>query len=171
MIAVEFEATRDDMSAFQAFVTAGIRKAVRTPSYYGTLAILMAVVGVFVSGAVDFAFHVPTVLAVLLLFAVFWAIISRMYRRAATPIAGGSLMGPRKIVIDEEGIRQIAPLYEGRTNWRAILSIHETPTHIFLMTDRLAGYIVPRHAFGSPAQCAEFIAFARAHAGMRPALS
>lgn len=165
MLAVEFDATRDDMAAFQAFVTAGIRKAVRTPAYYSALAVLIAIVAIFLSGAVDFVLHVPTILVVLLLFAIFWTIIARMYRRAATPLDNGSLVGPRRIVIDEDGIRQIAALHEGRTNWRGVLSVHETSDHIFLMTDRLSGYIVPRRAFADPAQYTAFVDFARRRAG------
>src|SRR6185436_5351494 len=110
MMTVEFEATKEDMFAFQAFVTAGIRKAVRTPAYFRALAILIAVVAGFVSGAIDFAFHVPTMLTVLMLFALFWIIISRMYRRAATPLENGSLVGPRRMVVDENGISQVSPL-------------------------------------------------------------
>jgi hypothetical protein len=165
MIAVEFTATRDDMAAFQAFVTAGIRKAVRTPAYYSALAVLIAVVGVFLSGAVDFVLHVPTVLVVLILFAVFWVIIAGMYRRAATPLENGSLVGPRRIILDEDGIRQVAALHEGRTNWRGVLAVHETPSHVFVMTDRLSGYIVPRRAFADPGQYTAFVDFARTRAG------
>jgi hypothetical protein len=149
------------MAAFQAFVTAGIRKAVRTPAYYRSLAILIAFVAISVSGLIDFTLHPPTVIVVLILFGIFWLIISRMYKRAASPLDNGSLVGPRTIVVDEEGIRQVAALHEGRTKWQGVLSIHETGTHVFLMTDRLAGYIVPRRAFADTAQYTAFVAFAR----------
>jgi hypothetical protein len=165
MIAVEFDATRDDMAAFQVFVTGSIRKAVRTPAYYSALAVLIAVVAVFVSGAVDFVLHVSTVLVVLVLFAIFWTIIARMYRRAATPLENGSLAGPRRIIVDEDGIRQIAALHEARTNWRGVLAVHQTSGHLFLMTDRLSGYIVPRRAFTDPAQYTAFVDFVRKRAG------
>jgi hypothetical protein len=165
MITVEFDATSDDMAAFQGFVTSGIRRAVRTPAYYSALAALIAVVAVFLSGAVDFVLHVPTVLVVLVLFALFWLIIARMYRRAATPLDQGSLVGRRRIVLDDDGVKQVAALHEGRTNWRGVLGVHETPAHVFLMTDRLAGYIVPRRAFADPAQYTAFVDFARKRAG------
>jgi hypothetical protein len=165
MIAVEFEATRGDMAAFQAFVTAGIRKAVRTPAYYSALAVLIAIVAIFLSGAFAFVLHVPTILVVMALFAVFWIIIAGMYRRAATPLENGSLVGPRRIVLDDDGIRQIAALHEARTNWRGVLAVHETSDHVFLMTDRLSGYIVPRRAFADSAQYTAFVGFARTRVG------
>jgi hypothetical protein len=160
-MSVEFDATHDDMGAFQAFVTAGIRKAVRTPAYYQALAILIAFVAISLSGMIDFTLHPPTVAVVLILFGIFWLIISRMYKRAASPFEKGSLVGQRTIVIDDEGVRQIAPLHEGHTKWPGVLSVNETGTHVFLMTDRLAGYIVPRRAFADEAQYTAFVAFAR----------
>jgi hypothetical protein len=164
-IVAEFDATTEDMAAFQAFVTKGIRKAVRTPAYYQSLVILIAFVGVSLSGLIDFRLHMPTVIVVMVLFAIFWLLISRMYRRAATPLDTGSLVGPRKVVIDDEGVRQIAALHEGFTRWKAVLSVNETASHVFLMTDRLAGYIVPRRAFIDPAQYTAFVAFARERIG------
>ena len=164
VVAVEFEATPADMSAFQKFVVADIRKAARTPAYYRTLVFLIVVVAILVSGIVDVTLHAPTVVVVLALFAVFWTLIARMYRRAAAPMKDGSLVGPRRIEIDDEGLRQIAPLHETRTKWEGVLSITETPTHLFLMTDRLAGYIVPRRAFRDSARYLEFVRFARVHA-------
>lgn len=161
MMAVEFEAMHEDMAAFQAFVTTGIRKAVRTPAYYRSLAILIAFVAISISGLVDFSLHPPTVIAVLILFAIFWLIISRMYKRAASPLDHGSLVGPRRVVVDEDGIQQVAPLHESRTKWQGVLSVDETGTHVFLMTDRLAGYIVPRRAFADTAHYAAFVTFAR----------
>jgi hypothetical protein len=44
-----------------------------------------------------------------------------------------------------------------------VLSVNETPTHIFLMTDRLAGYVIPRRAFADPTEHEAFLGFARTH--------
>jgi hypothetical protein len=45
-----------------------------------------------------------------------------------------------------------------------VLTVEETSTHLFLMTDRLAGYIVPRRAFADPGKYARFSEFAQEHA-------
>ena len=96
-LAVEFEATPADMSAFQKIVVGDIRRAARTPAYYRTLAILIAAVAVLISGIIDFDLHVPTTIVVVILFAVFWQLIARNYRRAASPLPNGSLVGPRRL--------------------------------------------------------------------------
>jgi hypothetical protein len=158
---VEFEVTPADHNAFRKLVVGEIRRAARTPAYYRTLAILIAAVAVLVSGIVDFDLHLPTTLVVVVLFAAFWQLIARIYRRAADPLANGSLVGPRRVELDEDGLRQTAPLHDVRTKWAGVLNIIETPTHVFLMTDRLAGYIVPRRAFRDEAHYTEFVRFAR----------
>lgn len=160
-LAVEFVAVRADMTAFQSFVTARVRREVRSPSYYGGLVMLAALTGILLSGVVGFRFDVATAIVVLLLTLLCWWFVSKLYRGAVAPLDEGSLVGPRRIVIDDEGVRQIAPLHEARTRWRGVLSVHETATHLFLMTDRLAGYIVPRRAFADAAQYEAFAGFAR----------
>ena len=162
-LAVEFEVTPEDNSAFRKLVVGEIRRAARTPAYYRTLAILIAAVAVLISGIIDFDLHLPTTVVVVVLLAVFWPLIARIYRRAASPLPKGSLVGPRLVELDEEGLHQTAPLHEVRTKWAGVLKIIETPTHVFLMTDRLAGYIVPRRAFRDQEHYAEFVLFARKH--------
>ena len=163
MIAVEFEATRADMGAFQAFVTAGIRRSVRSPLYYSAIGLLGVIVGGVLSGAAGVRLHRPTAIVILLLGALFWWIISRLYRSAVTPLPDGSLVGHRRVELDDEGVRQVARLHDARTRWPGVLSVDETPTHIFLMTDRLAGYIIPRRAFSEPTEREAFLGFARMH--------
>jgi hypothetical protein len=159
---VEFEATPADMAAFQAFVTGRIRRAVRTPLYYGVLTLLAVIVGGLLAGAAGVRLHRPTFLVAIALGAAFWWLIARLYRSAAKPFPGGSLVGRRRVELTEDGIRQSADLHDAKTRWAGVLSIDETPAHIFLMTDRLAGYIVPARAFASADERAAFVAFARA---------
>jgi hypothetical protein len=164
-VSVEFEATRADMAAFQRFVTARIRSAVRSPLYYAVLGLLAAIVGGLLAGGLGVRFHRPTAVMVALLGVLFWWLIARLYRSAASPLPGGSLVGARRVELTDICVRQTAPLHDARTLWAGVLSVDETATHVFLMTDRLAGYIVPRRAFGDAAAYEAFVAFARAHVG------
>src|SRR5438093_6815308 len=106
VIEVEFDATRRDMAAFQRFVTGRIRRSVRSPVYYGALVLLAVIVGGLLAGVFRVQFHEPTAITILLLGAAFWLIISRLYRHAAVPLEEGSLVGPRRVVLDEDGVRQ-----------------------------------------------------------------
>jgi hypothetical protein len=166
---VEFEATRADMAAFQAFVTGRIRRAVRSPLYYAVLSLLAVIVGGVLSGAAGVRFHRPTAVTILLVGAAFWWVIARLYRSAASPLPDGSLVGARRIELTDDHVRQVAPLHEATTSWAGVLAVEETAGHIFLMTDRLAGYIVPRRAFRDDAGREAFVAFARARLAARAA--
>jgi hypothetical protein len=125
------------------------------------LTLLGVIVGGLLSGAADVRFHRPTALIVLALGVMFWWIISRLYRTAVRPLRAGSLVGRRRVELSEDGVRQLAELHDAKTRWAGVLSIDETPSHIFLMTDKLAGYIIPRRAFTDDAQRRAFVEFAR----------
>jgi len=158
---VEFTATRADMAAFQTFVTARVWQSVRTARYYALLA------GVIVAAATVLSvvdIDPVTVIATAAVFAASWWIISREYRRGLAPLAGGSLVGARRVELSEAGVRQVADRHDAFTRWDGVLMVEETSTHLFLMTDRLAGYIVPRSAFADAAAYARFSQFTRQHA-------
>lgn len=163
-LVADFVQTRADMAAFQRFVTARVRRDVRSPAYYAGLAVLAVVAGSLLSGVAGLRLHTPTALLVLVLGLVVWWFISKLYRGAVAPLDDGSLVGPRRIELDEDGLHQVAALHESRTRWPGVVSVDVTDTHIFLMTDRLAGYIVPRRAFGAADEAEAFAAFARARA-------
>lgn len=171
MPTVHFTAVKADMAAFQRFVTARIRRSVRTPIYFGVLVLFAVILGELLRRLPALQFHTPTAALVIGLGGLLWWVLSRLYRHAALPVEGGALVGPRRIELTEEGVRQVSDTQDGRSTWAGILSVHETPTHIFLMTDRLAGYIVPSKAFASGAERAAFVAFARARAGRADAAS
>ena len=163
-LVADFVQTRADMAAFQRAVTARVRRDVRSPSYYAGLTALAVVAGALLSGVAGLRLHAPSAIAVLVLGLIVWWFISKLYRGAVTPLEEGSLVGPRRIELDDDGVRQIAALHEARTRWPGVLSVDATDTHIFLMTDRLAGYIVPRRAFADGEEAEAFIAFARGRA-------
>jgi hypothetical protein len=153
------------MAAFQRLVTARVRRDVRSPAYYVGLTALAVVGGALLSGVAGLRLHTPTAVSVVLLGVLVWWFISKLYRGAVAPLDDGSLVGPRRIELDDDGVRQVAALHEARTRWPGVLSVECTDTHIFLMTDRLAGYIVPRRAFAAGDEADAFAAFARARAG------
>ncbi|MBM3779629.1 MAG: YcxB family protein [Acidimicrobiia bacterium] len=165
-LSVEFTATRADMRAFQRFVTARIRASVRSPLYWGVLVLFGVVVGFVLSGAAGVRLHRPTAALVVGLGAGIWLVLAWLYKQAAVPDERGSLVGPRRVELDDSGVRQVSAVHDGRTVWAGVLAVHVTPTHVFLMTDTLAGYIIPRHVFRSPSECDAFIDFARRHTGV-----
>lgn len=63
---------------------------------------------------------------------------------------------PVTIATDEEGIS--GTISKGRDNifWVSLHKILETDAHFFVLSAPQAGLIIPKRAFDSPAQCAEF---------------
>ncbi len=161
MPTVQFTAVKADMAAFQRFVTARIRRSVRTPVYFGVLVLFAVILGELLRRVPALQFHTPTAALVLGLGGLLWWVLSRLYRYAALPVDGGALVGPRRIELTDDGVRQVSETQDGRSTWAGILSVDETPTHIFLMTDRLAGYIVPVTAFTTADDRRAFVTFAR----------
>jgi len=166
--AVQFDAVKADMAAFQRFVTARIRRSVRTPMYFGVLVLFGVIAGEVLRRLPALQFHVPTAGLVIVLGGLLWWVLSRLYQQAALPVTGGALVGPRRIELDEDGVRQVSDTQDGRSTWAGVLSVHVTTTHLFLMTDRLAGYIIPLRAFPDAAARETFVAWARARAGRTP---
>jgi hypothetical protein len=158
---VTFTATRADMAAFQRFVTGRIRASVRTPLYWLVLVLAAILAGGVLSGAVGVRVDPASALVVALLVPAIWWPLSRLYRLAASPGERGSLVGPRTIALSEDGVRQLAPLHQGFTTWEGVLEVAQTGAYLFLMTDTLAGYVVPRRAFADDAAWRAFAQCAR----------
>ncbi len=157
-----FTATRTDMAAFQRHVTAGIRRSVRTPLYWLVLVVGAFLAGTALSGGLGVTVDLWSAAVVAGLVPAIWWPLSRLYRLAAAPGDHGSLVGPRVVRLDRDGVTQEAPLHRGFTAWAGILAVHRTATHVFLMTDTLAGYVVPRRAFPDEASWMGFAAEADA---------
>lgn len=165
---VRFTATRADMAAFQRFVTARIRRTVRTPLYWLVLVLAAVLAGSVLSGGLGVRVDPASAAVVGLLVPAVWWPLSRLYRLAAAPGERGSLVGPRVITLDAEGVSQVAPLHRGFTSWAGVQGVHQTPAYIFLMTDTLAGYVVPRRAFADAAAWDRFAAVARERTAAAP---
>jgi hypothetical protein len=68
---------------------------------------------------------------------------AHLQRRRAAPDADGAALGPRKLEISSEGIRQFSTHSESLTRWTALKDITDTSEHIFLWVDRIAAHIIP----------------------------
>ncbi|HEY0873351.1 MAG TPA: YcxB family protein [Vicinamibacterales bacterium] len=112
----------------------------------------------------DVSFHMPTALLAAGLFILYYGVVRRQLAGVSSPAPEGALLGQRQTSIGEDGVREESRDHKSHSAWRGILSVGETPSHVFLMVDRFAGYIVPKRAFENPAQLADFLAFARRRA-------
>ena len=169
MIQVQFETTPADIQAFQKFAASLVRGFTSKASlgFSWRSMVLGVPVGILLFIAAKllrFTFHMPTALVLAGVFLAFWWWASWSLARATPPAERGAFLVRRQVSLDENGIREQSAEHKHYSTWQGVLSVEETPDHVFLMIDRFAGYIVPKRAFSDAAQLGEFVAFARKHA-------
>jgi len=97
-------------------------------------------------------------------FLVFFVLYYAHARRALEPLASGDALGPKSYDLTDDSIVVVSRHSVYTLRWTGILSVEETPHHLFLFTDRCMALIVPKRSFDSPAAIAEFKDFSEAHA-------
>jgi hypothetical protein len=164
--AVAFELTLDDYQAFQVYACRPVK---RPPWPFLLLLVLVTVatvvtalrlvasrdsfmVGFFVANAVVGGYSL---------------LIVRRARGISEPMPNGCILCRQEYWVEDEGLRQRTPHWDGVTRWSGILRVEETEHHLFLMLDRVMAYIVPKRAFASPADAASFAERVRARLGGR----
>jgi hypothetical protein len=161
MIQIQFETQADDFLAFQRFVASSLQGRNKAGRWW----ILVCVCTGVVLGATGFteSLHWPTAVALAAFFIVVWGWARWQLTRASVPSEGGAILCRRQITLDDIGVRDKSTNHDAVTTWRGVLAIEETPTHVFLMIDRFAAYIVPKRAFQDAAQLGGFLTFAKQH--------
>lgn len=168
MIHVQFETNAADWRAFQRNALAGVR------GFTGKASLRLSwrpiVLGIPVGlllflGMQLFAFrlHTPTAAVIVGIFLLFWGFFRWRFASALTPAAEGGLIGPRHLALDENGVVEESRNHKHQSTWSGIVSVEETGEHVFLMVDRVAGYIVPKRAFRDSSGLEAFVTFARVH--------
>ena len=109
--------------------------------------------------------HFPSLLAGAIGIYLYLLLVSRRHARQMAPVADGHVLGPREVILSDEGIREVAARREGVIRWSSILGVDVTPTHVFLRVDTTAAIIIPQRAFASTAARDQFIAKVRARSG------
>lgn len=170
MIHVQFETTAADWRAFQRYAVAAVRGFTGKaslglswrPMVLGIPVGILLVVG---AQLLAFRFHIPTAAVIVCTFVLFWGFFRWRFAGALTPASGGALIGPRHISLDENGVAEESTNHRHQSTWSGVISVGETGEHVFLMVDRLAGYIVPKRAFRDSSGLEAFLVFARTHVG------
>ena len=169
MIRVQFETTIADWHAYQRHILGNIRgftgKAAMGLSWRPiVLGAPIGLVVVVVLEVFDLSFHTPTAAITALVLVMFFEFFRRRATSALAPAADGIIIGPRDTSIDDDGVMEQATNHRVFTAWPGVHSVDETDDHVFVMVDRVAGYMVPKRAFRDSSEAAAFMAFARARA-------
>jgi YcxB-like protein len=172
MIDVQYETTAADWQAFQQHAIASVHGSAGVAASglsWRSLAVGIPIGIVLAIGGrlLAFSFHLPTAAVVVVIVLLFWGYFRWKIASAFTPTAGGAIVGPRQISLDENAVTEESANHRHESRWSGITSVEETHEHVFLMVDRFAGYIVPKRAFPDSFSRNAFLSFARAHAGSK----
>jgi hypothetical protein len=172
MIELQYETTAADFQAFQQHAVAKVRGSAglaasglswRSIAVGLPIGIVVAIGGRLLA----FRFHLPTAALVVVIVLLFWGYFRWKIAGAFTPTAGGAIVGPRQISLDENAVTEESANHRHETRWSGVTSVEETGEHVFLMVDRFAGYIVPKRAFPDSFSRNAFLSFARAQASSK----
>jgi predicted helicase len=160
-MSIETEVTQEDYEAFVKHVAVSCS----TPSPGNTMAIFG--VGLFIGLCVSLtglgrnvstlAATVFGVLSGALLMVVIIGGISRTQLRRMKPSDDGYVIGNQKLTLCEEGIRQMSRHHQMLMNWSCVRAVNTTDKHVFVMVDRIGGFILPKRSFSSDEQREQFV--------------
>jgi multisubunit Na+/H+ antiporter MnhE subunit len=102
---------------------------------------------------------IAVVLALLVVIAALLAVLRRV-------VVGGrprdpGVLGWKTIELTDDGVVETTSSAVELTPWTGVREVGETPAQIHLFVGRGAAHVVPKRAFGSPADAARFVEHAR----------
>jgi hypothetical protein len=80
-------------------------------------------------------------------------------------------LGNHLVSLDSEGVLEISDVGESRTAWSGIEKVEENEAYIFLYTGSLQAHVIPKQAFLSGSEAAEFLQLARSYHSGGPRLT
>lgn len=93
---------------------------------------------------------------------------SRRQLRQMKPSDDGFVIGNQKLTLCEEGIRQTSRHHQMLMNWSNVRAVDTGDKHIFVMVDRISGFILPKRSFPSDKQLEQFVEEINKRAGNLP---
>src|SRR5215211_3769047 len=154
ILEISYDVTLDDAVAFAVFHDSYSPMLRRRRLLRVGMAVLLAVIAASVAALA----HAPLLGLIGLGFAFgFWWIFPRRYERglresvARLHAEGKNLdvLGPTKLVLDEEFVAEATPARIVRTRWRAIEQCVDTVDHVFVYVTGSTALIVPKRSLTS----------------------
>jgi hypothetical protein len=149
MVTIKRELEADDFRAFNAYVVRTVRGP--GPVWVGALFAVLLTAGYGAVVALGGAWDIPTSVASILAALVWAVIVGRANARAVAPAPDGLLLEPSELIVSDEGLVDRGARAESLLRWPAVRQVVVTDRHIFIMSDRVLGLIVPRYCFADPA--------------------
>ena len=156
----ETECRVEDWTACIRFVQSQARAAIARASalgyvlYLGVAAVVFLGIGYLV-GVLGFEigsviFGLAAGLLFVLITLARHALRARDFQSAMAPRPGGSFLGTHRFVLGESGLRVWSPAGESTLRWEAVLGVHETSEHLFVMLDTSTAIVIPKRCLVRP---------------------
>jgi len=166
---IKTELTANDFRAFSRHVAFGKNGIAGVYiNLLGTGAVVGAVIGVTLA-LTGIHLDMPNLMIGLFGGAFTLVIYSKLQMRKTGPASDGSIIGPRAISVTAEGIGEVCPNQETLIRWPAVRAVQSVGEHIFVMTDRNAGIIIPHRSFASGSERNQFLEDIRQHSPLAKA--
>jgi uncharacterized membrane protein YeaQ/YmgE (transglycosylase-associated protein family) len=95
-------------------------------------------------------------------------LMSRRQLRQMKPSDDGFVIGKQQITLCVEGIRQTSSHHQMIMNWSCVCAVNATDKHVFVMVDRIGGFILPKRSFSTDEQREQFVGEIERQAGNLP---
>jgi hypothetical protein len=164
---VTFDLELRDYRAMAAFVCAPARTHSKWVLWVIVPFLTFLTVGIallFVQSVLSF---VGGMLAVLFLFWIAIKVLVPRAQRRLEPSAHGTILCEYKVTLSDQGVDIRTPHWDTLTRWSGIVSVDETPEHVFLKIDAAAAYAVPVRAFADDDARRRFLSLAKAYLPVR----
>jgi hypothetical protein len=89
--------------------------------------------------------------------------VKRNARRLYSGEGNKGALGNHIISIDEAGITEISDVGDSRTAWGGVERVEEDEGYIFLYTGSIQAHVIPKQAFLSAGEAADFLQLAKAY--------
>lgn len=151
MNSLEFAVQSEDLVAFNTYFAQHSKQGRKVRDSYRLQAVLAgfiggAIVGALLFGSINGALVALPVMP-LIWFVSPWAWQRAVQKNAVKMAAHGGLgkLGPCKLTIEGEGLREQGADFEVSAAWSSITSIDQTENHVFIFFGPTQAFVIPKH--------------------------
>ncbi len=164
-IKVSYETKLEDLVAFNEYHarhSPSIRRLLQL--FVGAICVLTAL-ALFVMYRQDdglrgisvFVTTVPVLMVVTLTLLLFPRALRSMVRRQFSEGTNRSIIGPRTLVLTDQGLSEQSSAGELQTKWQSVERVASNDRYLFIYLSSVSAHVIPRDAFGAPEQLEQFL--------------
>lgn len=154
---IKIEITRDDYADFNKYYF--LHKALKRRIYLPILMVLVLPFFILSRDQLNIGSYLFYVVIAGIAFAVTYAIgiTLSINRTKKLPLDNGTILGSKKYTITDEGLKEETAHSNGIQKWTGIKSIETNKNSVFIFTDKISAFVVPKRFFKDTVEQEHFI--------------